>query len=135
MKRLKLTHDLDSLVVLGSLVWLQVVVELLSVLGDVGSAGSLEVRSHSLVVREERGGGTNLGTHVTDSSHTGTRQRLDTWTVVLNDGTCSTLDGEDTGDLEDDVCRHRQLCLWRKNCVAHPLASSNRSSFRQGRHR
>jgi hypothetical protein len=66
-------HNLDSLVILTALVGLQVVVELLSVLGNVFTVGSLEVSAHSVVVREERGRGTDLGTHVTDRSHTGTR--------------------------------------------------------------
>ena len=102
--RLKLRKvDLDSLVVLGSLVGLQVVAELLGVLGLGGSSGSVEVGGHSLVVREEGGGGTDLGTHVTDGSHTSTREGLYSGTVVLDDGTGSTLDGQDTCDLENDV--------------------------------
>jgi hypothetical protein len=95
--------DLDSLVVLGSLVGSQVVGELLGVSGLGGSSGGLEVGSHSLVEGEERGGSTNLGTHVTDGSHTSAREGLDSGTVVLDDGTGSTLDSKDTGDLEDDV--------------------------------
>lgn len=94
---------MDDLVVLALLIRLEVVVELLGVSGNVGSASSLEVLRHSAVEGEERGGGTNLGTHVTDGGHTGTRERLDTGTVVLDNGTGSTLDSEDTGDLENNV--------------------------------
>lgn len=123
-------HNLDSLVVLAVLVRLEVVVEFLSIFGNVGSVGSLEVTAHSLVVREERGGSTDFGTHVANGGHTRAREVLDTWTVVLNDGTGTTFDSKDTSDLEDDI--------WNVSSdfgCAHPLEWSIRSSFRQGRHR
>ena len=56
-----------------------------------------------MVEGEERGSSTNFSTHVTNRSHARARERLDTRTAVLNNRTSSTLDGKDTGDLEDDV--------------------------------
>lgn len=95
--------DLNPLVILTTLVRLKVVVKLLGVLRNGRTVGGLEVAAHSVVEGEERGGGTNFSSHVTDGSHTGTRERLDTRTVVLNDSTSTTLDSEDTGNLEDNV--------------------------------
>lgn len=95
--------DVDHLVVLALGIRLEVVVEFLGVSGDMRSTSSFEVLSHLVVEWEKRGGGTNLGTHVTDGSHTGTRQGLDSGTVVLDDSTSSTLDSQDTSDLEDDI--------------------------------
>lgn len=95
--------QVDDLVVLGVLVGSQVVLEGFSVLGDVASLSSLEVAAHSLVVREDGGRGTDFGTHVTDGGHTGTRQRLNTGTVVFDDGTSSTLDGQGSGNAKDDI--------------------------------
>ena len=51
---------------------LEVVVEFLGVSSDMRSVGSFEVFRHFTVEWEKRGSGTNLGTHVTDGSHTGT---------------------------------------------------------------
>jgi hypothetical protein len=96
-------HNLDSLVVFTAFIRLQVVVELLSVFSDVSTLGCFQVTAHSVVVREERGGGSDLGTHVTDSGHTGTRKRLDTWTMVLDDSTGTTLDSQDTRNLANNV--------------------------------
>lgn len=95
--------QVDDLVVFGILVGSQVVLEGFSVLGNVASLGGLEVAAHSLVVREDRGGGTDFGTHVTDGSHTRAREGLDTGTVVFDDSTGSTLDGQGTSDAQDDV--------------------------------
>ena len=97
------THDLDALVVFGTLIRLQVVLEALGVVGDVRTLGGIEVVDHAVVEGEERGRRTNLGTHITDRGHTRARERLDTRASVLNDGTSAALDGEDTSDLEDDV--------------------------------
>jgi hypothetical protein len=95
--------DLDDLVVLGVLVRAEVLLERLGVLADVGALGRVEVRAHALVVREDRGGGTDLGTHVADGGHASARERGDTLTEVLDDGARAALDGEDAGNLEDDV--------------------------------
>jgi hypothetical protein len=118
------THDVDDLVVLGTLVGLQVVLELVGVLGDVRSVGSVEVGAHSVVVREDRGGSSDLGTHVTDGGHTGTRERLDTGSVVFDDGTGASLDGQGSGDVEDDVCegasREMFVNLTRSNSKETP---------------
>lgn len=95
--------DFDPLVVLTTLIRLEVVVELLGVLRNGRTVGGLEVSAHSVVEGEKRGSGANLSSHVTDSSHTGTRERLDTGTVVLNDSTSTALDSENTRNLEDNI--------------------------------
>ena len=77
--------------------------ESLRVVGDVGALGSVEVVDHAVVEGEEGGRRTNLSTHVADRGHTRARERLDTRTSVLDDGTSAALDGEDTSDLQDDV--------------------------------
>jgi hypothetical protein len=56
-----------------------------------------------VVEGEERGGGTDLSTHITDSSHARARERFDTRTAVLDNGTSPTLDSEDTSNFEDDI--------------------------------
>ena len=97
------THDLNVLVVLGALIGLEVVLELVGVVRNHAALRRVEVRLHAVVVREDGRRRTNLSTHVADGGHTSARQGLDTRALVLNDGTGTTLDGEDAGDLEDDV--------------------------------
>jgi hypothetical protein len=46
----------------------------ISKITDSGAAGRVKIALHSVVVWEDRGGGTNLSSHVTDSSHTGARE-------------------------------------------------------------
>lgn len=77
--------------------------ELVGVRSNLRSLGSVQVSLHLLVVWEQRGGSTDLGTHVTDSSHTGTRQGIDTGSVVFDDSASSALDSQDTSDLKDDI--------------------------------
>lgn len=95
--------NLDELVVLTSLISLEVVVVESREVSNLLSASGVQVVGHSLVEGEGGGGSTNLGTHVTDGTHTGTRQVVNTLAEVLDDGTGSTLDGEDTGDLKNDI--------------------------------
>jgi hypothetical protein len=45
----------------------------------------------------------NRTSHVANGRHARAGQALGSGTVVLDNGTSSTLDGEDTSDLEDDV--------------------------------
>ena len=66
--------------------------EPLGVSRNLGTLGSLEVVRHAMVEGEERGGGTNLSTHVADSGHTRARKRFDTGTLVFDDSTGTTLD-------------------------------------------
>lgn len=56
-----------------------------------------------MVVREHGGSGTDFSAHVADGGHTSARHRLNTGSEVLDNGTSTTLDGEDVSDLEDDV--------------------------------
>ena len=42
--------------------------------------------------------------HVADRAHTSGADAIDARTVVLHNGAGTALYGEDTGDLEDDVC-------------------------------
>lgn len=95
--------DFDDLVVFGVLVGNEVVRELLGVVGDHGTAGSFEIVGHAVVEGEKRGGSTDFSTHVADSSHAGATERFDTRAGVLDDGTCSALDGKNASDLENDV--------------------------------
>ena len=99
------TYNVDALVVLGALIGLEIVCKTLGVVGDLRPVRRVEVVSHTVVEGEHRGGSTNLGTHVTDGSHTRARKRFDTGTLVFDDSTGTTLDSEDTSDLENDICR------------------------------
>lgn len=97
--------NLNELVVLGTLV----LTELGGVLaGEVTNAlalGGLEVVVHAVIEGEERSGSTDFSTHVADGAHTRAGEGLSTRAVVFDDGTSSTLDGEDTGNLENDICK------------------------------
>lgn len=97
--------DLDQLVVLGTVILVQLLGVGLGEVGNVLTLGGGQIVVHAVVVREERGGGTNLSTHVANGTHTSARERVDTRTVVLDDSTSTTLDGQETGDLEDNVLR------------------------------
>jgi len=111
------------------------VVELLSISSNRGTAGRLKVLAHSVVEGEDRSGRTDLGTHIADSRHTGTRERLDTWPVVFDDGASTALDGEDTGSFQDDV--YYGSDKGRDDAVSgtDPSVWSIRSSFHPDRHR
>jgi len=95
--------NLDDLIVVGTGISLQVVLEGISPVGNVGTGGGLEVVGHARVVGEDRGGGTNLSTHVADGGHTSAGQGVNTGSEVLDDGTGTTLDSEDTSNLQDDI--------------------------------
>lgn len=79
--------------------------EALSVSGNLSTFGSLEVVDHAMVEGEQRGRRTNFSTHVADRSHTRTRERLNTRTLVLNNSTSTALDSKDTSNLENDIFR------------------------------
>lgn len=96
--------DLNELVVLSTLILLEVLGVGAGVVTDVSTLGGRKVVVHTVVEGEDGGGGTNFSTHVANSTHTSGGQRVDTRTVVFNDGTSSTLDGEDTSNLQDNVC-------------------------------
>jgi hypothetical protein len=95
--------DFDDLVVFGVLVGGKVVSKLLGVIGDHGAVGGIEIVGHAVVEGEEGGGGADFSAHVADGSHASATEGFDTRAGVLDDGTCSALDGENAGDLEDDV--------------------------------
>lgn len=42
-------------------------------------------------------------THITYCAHTSARQPIHPGTMVLDDRTSATLDGEDTGNLQDNI--------------------------------
>ena len=102
------TYNVDALVVLGALIGLEIVCKTLGVVGDLRPVSRVEVVSHTVVEGEEGSGCANLSTHVADRRHTGTREGLYTRTSVLDDSASTTLDGQDTGNLEDDICT---LCM------------------------
>lgn len=95
--------DFDDLVVFGVLVGGEVVSKLFGIVGDQGAVGGVEIVDHAVVKGEEGGGGADFGAHVADGSHASGAERFDARAGVLDDGTCSTLDGENAGDLENDV--------------------------------
>ena len=89
------TYDLNDLVVLSTLVSGKVVLEAVSVGGNIATLGGLQVVGHVRIVGEEGSG----GTHVANGSHTSARERLDTRAEVFDNGAGSTLDGEDSSNL------------------------------------
>jgi len=95
--------DLDELVVLGTLVLTELGSVFTREVTDVLTLGGLQVVVHTVVEGEHGGGGTNLSTHVTDGTHTSAGQGVDTGAVVLNDSTSTTLDSQQTGNLQDDI--------------------------------
>ena len=115
------THDLDALVVLGTLISLQVVLESLGIVGDSLATGSVEVVDHAVVEGEDGRRRANLGTHVANGGHTRAGERLDTGASVLDDSASATLDGEDASDLEDDIWAQVE-CLMLVNMIGstHP---------------
>src|ERR1700722_8683712 len=56
---------------------------------------------------ERRGRGTNFGSHITDCCHASTRKRLDTGSLVLDNGTSSTLYHKNSSDLQDYIYNTR----------------------------
>lgn len=76
---------------------------LISSRGNTASQGGLKVVLHSVVVGENGRGRSDLGTHVADGGHTGAADAVYARSKVLDDGTGTTLDGQDSGDLQDDV--------------------------------
>ena len=95
--------DLDDLVIFAAFVGAQDVRIARGQIGDVLTTSGSQVVSHTLVEREDRGGGTDLSTHVADGAHASARDGVDAWAEVLDDGASATLDSENAGDLEDDV--------------------------------
>lgn len=102
---MELIYNFNDLVVFCLLVSLEVVGEGLGVVGNLGALGSAEVVTHTLVVGEERSGCADFSTHIANSSHTSAAEGLDTRTSILDDGTSSTLDSENTSNLEDNILR------------------------------
>ena len=85
----------------------QVVGVLVGEIGDLFALGGLQVHRGSVVVREHRARGADLGAHVADRRLARRRDRLAPGAEVLDDRAGPALHGEDSGDLEDDV-------LWRR---------------------
>jgi hypothetical protein len=95
--------DLNQLIILGALVFAKLVGVRPSELTNVLTLSGLQVVVHAVVEGEQRGSSADFSTHVTDGGHTGARKRVDTRSVVFNDGTSTTLDSEEAGDLQDDI--------------------------------
>ena len=127
VSRVKATHNLDVLVILSALIGLEVVLELVGVVRNHAALRRVEVRLHAVVVREDGRRRTNLSTHVADGGHARARERVDAGALVLDNGTSSTLDREDTGDLEDDVCNDVSTEAYSQRRT-HPWASSSHQS-------
>ncbi len=102
--RLKLGQvDLDQLVVLSTFILAQFLGVGAGEVANWLTLSDLQVVVHAVVEGEKRGSSTDFSTHVTDGSHTGGRERVDTRTVVFDDSASTTLDSEETSDLEDDI--------------------------------
>jgi hypothetical protein len=97
------THNVDNLVILGAVVCSKVVGKPFCIFGNVRPLRGIEVVDHTFVEGEDGRCRTNLCAHVTDSRHTGARKRFDARTLILHDGSGSTLDSENSGDLQDDI--------------------------------
>jgi len=95
--------DLDQLIVLGTLILSQLLCVDTSKVTDVLTLGDGKVVVHAVVEWEEGGRSANFRTHVADGSHTSARDAVDTRAVVLNNGTSSTLDGQNSGNLKNDI--------------------------------
>ena len=95
--------DLNEFVVFSALIFSELLGVYTGEVTNILTLGSSKVLVHAVVEWEERGSGTNLGTHVTDGTHTGGGDLINTWTVVLDNGTGSTLDSEDTSNLKNDI--------------------------------
>lgn len=107
-----ITYDLNDTVVVGTLIRLQVVLEALGILGDLTALGGVQIVGHAAVEGEHRRSSTDFSTHVADRSHASARERLDTRTGVLNDSTSSTLDRENTSNLEDNIWANPSVSRW-----------------------
>lgn len=102
--RLELVEvDLDQLVVFSTVILVKLLRVLLGEVTNALTLGGVQVLVHAVVEGEDGSGGTNLSTHVANGTHTSARKRVDTRAVVLNDGTSTTLDSEETSDLENDI--------------------------------
>lgn len=122
--------DLDQLVVLSTLILPQLLCVSTGEVSDVLTLGDGKVIVHAVVEGEQRGGGTNFSTHVTDGGHTGTRDTVDTRAVVFDNGTSSTLNSQDTSNLENDiyVATYISTCSQMKEFgKTNPLARSIRT--------
>lgn len=80
--------------------------ELLGVCRNITALRGIQIVDHAVVEREQRCSRTNFCTHVADRCHTRAREGLNTRTVVLDDRTSTTLDRENTSNLEDNIYKH-----------------------------
>ena len=99
--------NVDDLVVRGVGVTAQQVAKEVGLARDARATGGDQVVVHALVVREDRGRGADLGSHVADGGHAGARDRVDSRAKVLDDEARATLDGQEAGELEDHVLGRR----------------------------
>ncbi len=103
-ERLQLVEiDLDQLVVQSTVVGSEIDGDLVGSVGDGLAPGGLQVHRHVLVVAEQAARGADLGTHVADRGLAGCRDGVGTGSDVFDDGSRAALDGEHSGDFEDDV--------------------------------
>jgi hypothetical protein len=85
----------------------QSLLEFVGKVSDTFAACGLQVSPHAVVVGEHGGGGSDFSTHVADGSHTSARDGVDAGAEILDNGAGAALDGEDAGQLEDDVLGRR----------------------------
>jgi hypothetical protein len=100
---IKDAHNLNHLIILGTLVRNQVVAESLCVFRDFRTLGGIEVVDHAAIEGEQARRSADFSTHVTDGSHASAREGFDTGSIVFDNGTCTSLDGEDTCHFKNDI--------------------------------
>ena len=95
--------DLDELIVFRALILTETLSISSGKIANGTALGSLQVVVHAVVIWENGSSSTNFSTHVANGTHTSAGERLDTRSVVLNDGTSTALDGKNTSNLENDI--------------------------------
>ena len=74
---------------------------------DIAALGGTQIVGHALVEWENRRRGTNFSTHVANGGHARARNGVDAGAKVLDDSTGTALDGQNAGNLQDDVLGRR----------------------------
>ncbi|RNA19499.1 aconitate mitochondrial precursor [Brachionus plicatilis] len=95
--------NLDHSVVLGARVGSQQVGMLAGKLGNFGPSCGRQVVGHALIERKDGRGRSDLGAHVANGAHACARNGVDAWSKVLDNGASASFDGQDAGQLQNNV--------------------------------
>ncbi len=85
----------------------EVLTHLVGEVGDLLAACAAKIFGHLLVISERRCCCADFGSHITNRSLSGARQRESAGTEVFDDRACSTLHCEDTRHLQNDILGRR----------------------------